>query len=420
MLKRVRSMWPINVISVMCVVMSLMGSAAIADVVVLKNGKRIEGTIHSEDDKEVVLLETTAGGVQMHFINPRDIQSITRGEAQPAQDKNKAASEQKTAGHVLCAKNAKASSKEMADAVIRAIQDSERKKDDRTIVVLDGLELDSSDASRVAEAVVVASAGPMRDRLIVLIRSANEGVAVMALAFPRIVVAPNVSFAGFSARALTPEDRMSLVRPLQSGDPNRLALANALCSGNPRGGIQTFSAFDLIDRKVADASASNHTEVLGALGIEESYSFRNRVVRPRSGTSLGSQSQALIPSRIKTFNEGLSRAKEGIEAFRKYNWSLWDDVKFYWKSRRGLHKPMPKDLEERSSDAQDDILTGLGKAMRAGEFLEKQARHINDPRLVNITSQLETIKELFNATKKKDEAVFRSKCESVRVLKPLS
>ena len=417
---------------------------ACADVFTLRSGKVIEGTYQSEtDDVYIVTVIGIGGTLKIEKIKKRDV--VSRVESVEEKEL--------LVGLVEIRSDSYPDPETVATALIESLERSLMQGDDLTLVVIDDLALDSKGALRVSSAMARAVQNGAKERLVCVLGRCSGPAASVASCFPRVVALPFARLTGPSAGVFSEEQclkmrghaevchgsHVELVESLTRVRPSFHVPGSGWQSTKGTKGIEylpndgrfSLNKDELLATKTCSMACDSMSQVPECLGHMKTSI---RTVRPATQGVKSPQAPsglaALIPRKITDFNAGLAKAKEGIEILRRdvnphnrvYGWSdsYWKvHIKKYWQRdhSRGL---IPNSIKKVSSKAQRLIKGGLKKAVDAARFLERQAKHQDNPTLGAAAARIPSIVALQQAVENEIQLSFESKCDAVLKMKPLS
>lgn len=442
----------------------VLAGAAGADVVVLKSGERIEGTIRDAlcTEKQVVISEPVVGGARLRIIQRADIRRIERGDAAGEAAGEAAGADQDVrpldVGYVQCVLEKGASAPDRAalgEATVKGLEEALKKKDDLVVLELNGVAFAPTEVRAIMEVVALAVGDGQGERMAVYVVDAPGATALLPLAFPRIALAPEARLRGPSRGALNEADRSSIMRMLSSCAPRRVALAEAFCGGtsvrhdkatgwtaddggtsgerfHAEQGVLQLSRFDAVSTGLAVGSCSDLKSIHQPLKLASAPTYRNRTVRTAPvGASNPSAAAVQAKRQIDRFNEGLAEGKEGAEMMlarapsRDYvngrPATLFEAVESTWVSSTNKRRQVKEIDKKAEKKALGLINKGLRQARVAAQTMEKYLRQgMQDARFDQALSSLAAIDALYFAIKNdNDPNGFPAKCRGLKVLKPL-
>ena len=416
-------------------------ATCLADVFTLRNGDVVDGTLFRETEDTYMVLVKHLDGQKMVTIKKRDV--VDRSESV----------EEKELIVGLIAFNSQTHSDPglLAGDLVECLERSCKQGDDLTLVVFDDLSLDAAGAMQVSDSLARLVQSGSKSHLVGVLGRCSGPAAVLASCFPRKVALPNALLQGPTAGDFDSKNTSLMRDRAEICHAPHAALVEVLAGVRPawhvRGsgwvsqetangtgfdpvnGRFSLRGNDLLETETAVASCQSIDDVASCLGHEK---VSMRTIRPRAKRQTPSDRptglQALIPRRISDFNEGLAKAKEGIEILRRTEsgrWLGWSSsfwrvkVRQYWERDhdRGL---IPNSTKKLSSKAQRLIKSGLKKAVDCAQFLERQAKHKNDPRLLVAASHIRTMIDLEGAVENEIQKNFESKCDAVLNIAPLA
>jgi hypothetical protein len=453
--------------------------SACADVFTLRSGEVIDGQIFRETEKTYMVLVKHLDGQKMVTINKRDVASRTQAVQEEAL----------LVGLIEIRSDSYPDSETVATALIESLERSLSQGDDLTLVVIDELSLDSKGALRVSSTMARAVQNGAKERLVCVLGRCSGPAASVASCFPRVVALPFARLTGPSVGVFTEEqcqkmrghaevchgshvelvESLTRVRPSfylpgsgwQSAKgtkgteyrrkdgrfsldkdgllfrpwihvPGSAWQSTKVTKGTeylPKDGCFSLNKDELLATKTCSMACDSMSQVPECLGHMKTSI---RTVRPKTPKIKSPQAPsglaALIPKRITDFNEGLAKAKEGIEilrrdangAWRGWRSSYWRvNIKKYWQRdhSRGL---IPNSVKKISDKAQRLIKGGLKKAVDAARFLERQAKHQNNPTLGAAAARIPSMVAVQEAVENEIQLSFESKCDVVLKMKPLT
>ena len=415
--------------------------SACADVFTLRSGEVIDGQVFRETEKTYMVLVKHLDGQKMVTINKRDVASRTEGVQEEAL----------LVGLIEIKSESYPDAETVATALIESLERSLSQGDDLTLVVIDDLSLDSKGALRVSSTMARAVQNGAKERLVCVLGRCSGPAASVASCFPRVVALPFARLTGPSAGVFTEEQcqkmrghaevchgsHVELVESLTRVRPSfhvpgsgwQSTMGTKGIKYVPQGGRFSLKKDELLATKTCLMACDSMKQVPECLGHMKTSI---RTVRPKTPKVTSPQAPsglaALIPRRITDFNEGLAKAKEGIEILRRtkngdwYGWSssYWRvNIKKYWQRdhSRGL---IPNSIKKVSEKAQRLIKGGLKKALDAARFLEKQAKHQDNPTLDAAAARIDAMSALAEAVENEIQLSFESKCDAVLKMKPLA
>ena len=411
-----------------------------ADVFTLRSGEVVDGQLYRETEKTYLVLVKHLDGQKMVTIKKRDV--VSRAES--------VQEEELLIGLVDIKSESFQDPATVARAVVECLERSLKQGDDLTLVVFDDLSLDAEGALLVSSSMARAIQNGGKDRLVCVVGRCSGASATVAGCFSRLVTLPFARLTGPSKDVFTEEqclkirghaevchaphvemiESLTRVRPVFHipGSGWRSSQGTRGMEFLPHEGRFSLTKDELLSTKTALMSCDSIVQVPECLGHMKTSV---RSVRPRvqglNPSEAPSGLAALIPRRIANFNEGLAKAKEGIEILRRDSsgrWYGWDSsywkvhIKKYWQRdhSRGI---IPNSIKKVSVKAQRLIKGGLKKAIDAAQFLEKQAKHQDDPRLLTAASRIKAMIALEGAVENEIQLSFESKCDAVLSIKSL-
>lgn len=451
----------------------VLAGAAGADVVVLKSGERIEGTIRDAlcTEKQVVISEPVVGGTQVRFIKRADIRRIDRagasGEAPGADaidaDPNdlqptKGDASKSTVGYVHCigGKAGVVQPAGLAGVTAKGLRDALDAKDDLVVLHLDGASFTPAETLEILEVIKDALTQGMADRLVAYVSDASGESSLLALACPNIVCAPGALLKSPTPNAFAGHDGARVITLMKEICPQRSVLIDAFCSGipvvyaaapgwssendvvriTPVRGVLSVDEQTAVSSGLAQGTAKSLQAVHLSLARGGNHEYKNRTVGAQGGrpprppaADVAERQKAMEKVQIERlagrYNKGLREVKEGIEIFigpgPSYSSGIFQQVKDTWKSGLTNRNPLTNDLKEKQSDAIKLILGGItdieNTARRYEDYLR---RGHEDVRLRVAVDALPKIQGLnYALSQDKNPDGFESKCKAVHKLDPL-
>lgn len=440
-----------------------------ADVVILKNGDRIEGKIRDalSTDAQLVVTEQVVGGTRTHLIKREEIRRIERGdaaedafgagEAAPSERKpGEVAPSACVVGYVGCpgARAGSQSPPGLADATAQGLRDAVAAGDQVIVLHLDGALFTPAETLEILAAINDALTQGMADRLVAYVSDASGGSALLALACPNIVCAPGAVLRSPTPSALAGQDGASLIRLMKSISPERSSLIDAFCSGAPlvytdtRGwsserdvirilpvrGVLAVNDQLAISSGLARGTAKSLEAVHLSLGRGGEHVYQDRTVgaqrvQPTRPPAVDDKVLFQIDRQVARLNDGLAEAVEGIAIFlgpgrsglRNRSGTLFDRVKNSWSGGDNDRVSVREEDVENSKKAQGLIKDGLKDVEDAAAKLGRYLRQgYTDPRLAKAVAYAEAVKPLYYALRRdRNPNDFKAKCQAVVDCDPL-
>jgi hypothetical protein len=438
------------------------GATLEADVVILKNGERIEGRIigDANGDPVTIFVESSGTHSGLRTFTRKEIREVRTGDGAAAEDvaadggaprqDRPALGTIRMIGHVQC----DPSNDDVGKRVTAGLRNAINEGDDLVLLELLDEPLMPSDVRMVMDCVSGFDAAK-RARCVIYVHGARKQASLLPLVFPRVVFAPDARLVGMPASE-RPGAMCGELRILVKGcHPDRIALAEALCSGtavahapnrgwfvpdglrHPTDGTLSLSYGDLGGTDLADGTSRTLKSVHTALGVRNAPEYRNRMVVTRAAApprqDARDRQQAMVQVQIdrysKRFNDGLEEVEEGIELFlgpiprgtRGNSGTLFDRVKDTWRSSTNNRPNLSEDDKQDQKKAIRLILGGINDMENAAKRFRDYLRQGHaDPRLKRAVDALPDIEALEDAlSRDKNPNDFERKCKAVHDLDPL-
>ena len=411
-----------------------------ADVFTLRNGDVIEGQIFRETEKTYMVLVKHLDGQKMVTLKKRDV--VSRDETIEENEL--------LVGLIDIKSESFSDPKMVALALVDCLERSLKQGDDLTFVVFDDLSLDSEGALLFSSSIARAVESGAKERLVCVLGRCSGPSSSVASCFSKVISLPHARLTGPAGNVFTHEQCLKMREHVEVCHPPNAELVEAFMRARPafhvpgsgwqssggtigiefpvRNGRFSLTRDELLNTKTSSMSCDSISKVAVCLGHTKTSV---RSVRPKAQRAKPSQTPtglaALIPRRIADFNKGLAKAKEGIEILRRTSsgqWRGWSssywsvNIKKYWE-RDHDRAIIPPSIKKVSRKAQGLIKSGLKTAIDSAQFLEKQAKHQNDPRLLEAAGRIKIMIALEGAVESEIQQGFESRCDVVLAITPL-